>query len=102
MRFTAQKLKFLLEDRQPELLAKFLVNKTDRQYQIWQRNPLAVEIYSREMLEEKLDYIHNNPVQGKWMLGDSPQDYKYSSYRFYEMDEVTVFPFLSHYMEEFE
>ncbi|WP_259066827.1 hypothetical protein HDF24_21195 [Mucilaginibacter sp. X4EP1] len=44
----------------------------------------------------KLDYIHNNRVQYKWQLVRYPEDYKYSSARFYEtgMDE---FGLLTHY-----
>lgn len=56
---------------------------------------------SGEIIEKKLDYIHNNPVQGKWTLSEGPLDYKYSSARFYE-HEVIEFDFLAHYMEYFE
>jgi len=101
MRFTAQNIKFFLQDNQSRLLIRFLVNKKDRKYQIWQRNSLAVEIISREMCEQKLDYIHDNPVQGKWMLADSPVEYKYSSSRYYEEDAYNEYPFLTHYMDEF-
>ena len=48
------------------------------------------------------DYIHNNPVQGKWELAESLDKYPYSSYNFYEFDDVTTYPFLTHYMEELE
>ena len=75
--------------------------RKDRKYQVWQRNPLSVDLFSREVIEQKLDYIHNNPVQGKWMLSTDPTGYKYSSVRFYEEDSQE-FTFLSHYMEYFE
>lgn len=99
MRFTAQKIKFWLIDENPEELRKFLVNKKDREYQVWQRNPLAIELYTPKVLEQKLDYIHNNPCQGKWMLAQTPLDYPLSSFAFYEKEE-THFSFLSHYREE--
>ncbi len=70
MKFTAQKIKFFLQDNESEYLEEFLVNKNDRTYQIWQRDSLAVELYSPKVIEQKLDYIHNNPCQGKWLLAD--------------------------------
>ena len=99
MRFTAQKIKFYLIDNSPLLLNDFVLNKKDRQYQIWQRNPLAIELYSPNVFVQKLDYIHNNPVQGKWMLSSSPLDYEWSSIRFYEIQELK-YEFLSHYKND--
>jgi hypothetical protein len=50
------------------------------------------------VIEQKLDYIHNNPCQGKWMLADNPVSYQYSSAAFYECDDKS-YPFLTHYGE---
>jgi len=97
MKFTAQQLKFYLKKHKPQLLEKLMVNSKDRVYQIWQRNPQAKELKGRKMLEQKLDYLHNNPCQGKWMLIDNPILYHYSSIRFYEFDESSEL--LTHYME---
>ena len=98
MKYTAQQIKFYLERMDNDLLNKLVVNKRDRIYQIWQRNPLAFEINNPTTFEQKLDYIHNNPCQGKWMLADEPVKYKYSSAAFYELDD-TGFNFLKHYKE---
>lgn len=100
LKFTAQQLKFKLIDSNSPLLDRFLVDKSDRTYQIWQRRPLSVDLYSREVIEQKLDYIHENPVQGKWSLVEDFVDYKYSSASFYELG-VKRFSFLSHYMSYF-
>ncbi|MEP2771952.1 MAG: hypothetical protein ABJH05_07370 [Fulvivirga sp.] len=97
MKFTAQMLKFHLKDQEPDLLELLLVNKTDRTYQVWQRNPQAKELLGRLMLEQKLDYLHNNPCQGKWMIADDPTQYRYSSIRFYEFNEPNEM--LTHYMD---
>ena len=96
MKFTAQKLKFWLEENDSELLSQLKVEKKDRIYQIWQRNPLAVEIYNPLVCEQKMEYIHNNPCQGKWNLADEPVNYKYSSSSFYEKED-SKYEFLSHY-----
>lgn len=97
MKYTAQMLKFHLHDHEPDLLEKLLVNKKDRIYQVWQRNPQAKELRGRKMVEQKLDYLHNNPCQGKWMLVDDPTQYLYSSIRFYEFHEPN--DMLTHYMD---
>ncbi len=43
----------------------------------------AKEIYSVGFLNQKIDYIHNNPVQGKWNLAKEYTDYPHSSAAFY-------------------
>jgi hypothetical protein len=32
---------------------------------------------------QKLNYIHNNPLQDKWKLAEAPEKYVYSSALFY-------------------
>jgi hypothetical protein len=64
-------------------------------YQFWKRNSLPIILYTPEVIYQKLDYIHNNPVQGKWMLANSPIEYKYSSAKFYETG-IDDFGFLTH------
>ena len=101
MKFTSQIIKFDLKENHPEVLEKFYVNLKDRKYQFWERNFKSKFLPSRSVVEQKLDYIHNNPVQGKWMLADGPLEYKYSSIRFYE-GGYNEFEFLSHYLEMFK
>lgn len=71
----------------------------DRKYQLWKRNPLSIEIYTDSILEQKLNYIHNNPIIKKWNLAKYPNDYFYSSALFYETG-IDNFGFLSNYMLE--
>ncbi|MFN8356181.1 MAG: hypothetical protein U0Y10_17120 [Spirosomataceae bacterium] len=40
LKFTAQIIKFDLQEHHPAVLAHFKVNLKDRQYQFWERNPL--------------------------------------------------------------
>jgi hypothetical protein len=49
-------------------------------------------------LEQKLEYIHNNPVAEKWAMCKLPEDYRWSSARFY-LKGVDEFGFLTHYKE---
>lgn len=64
--------------------SKYKVDASNKQYKIWKRDSLAVELYSREVAMQKIDYIHANPVSGVWKLGKDDLDYFYSSARYYE------------------
>ena len=45
--------------------------------------PRSFECYSREMVSQVLNYIHNNPCTEKWKLAATPEEYYFSSARFY-------------------
>ena len=60
------------------------VNAANKKHEIWQRDSLGIEIYTVKVALQKLDYIHNNPVKGKWQLAKDYISYHYSSARFYE------------------
>ena len=87
LKFTAQQIMKDLEKHHLKVLEKFIVNTIDRKHQIWERNPLTIPIYSREILEQKLDYIHYNPVQEKWKLVADAVRYPYSTMSFYELGD---------------
>lgn len=92
LRYTAPKVKYDLVANHPAVLEKFLMNAKDREYQIWERNPLSVEIYTDATMQQKLDYMHNNPVHEKWKLAATSAEYFYSSARFYQsgVDEFVI------------
>ena len=94
LKFTADAFKKELKGSNPEFLKVFFVNKVDRKYQFWQRNSLSIELYNRSVFEQKLNYIHENPVKAG--LCDFAEDYHYSSARFY-LNGVDNFGFLTHY-----
>jgi putative transposase len=56
-------------------------NPNNETYQFWQQNYHPIELWSNEVLDEKLDYIHNNPVVAGFV--EEPWDYWYSSARDY-------------------
>lgn len=99
-KFTSHVFKKKLIKSDTALLQRFWVNKSDRQFQFWIRNSLPIEILSREMLEQKLDYLHLNPLQAHWNLAEDPNDYNFSSCSFYEKDD-TRFHWLTDYREDF-
>jgi putative transposase len=95
MKFTAQQIKFaLIKDNNP-ILEKCRLNKKDRTFQIWKRNPLSIELSSQKVFLQKLEYIHDNPVKAGFTL--YPEAYHYSSAAFYETG-VDHFKMLNHYM----
>lgn len=81
-----------------EALPYFKVEEKERAYRIWQRDPLAVVMDSKLKLEQKIDYIHNNPLQEKWNLAKKPESYIWSSASFYETGKDN-FGLLTHYMD---
>ena len=97
LKFTAQQIKFDLHKTNAKLLSQFKVNSSDRQYQFWERRPLSINLYSEKVLLQKLHYIHNNPVQDKWQLCKYPEEYWYSSARFYYRGKDD-WGFLTHYL----
>ena len=70
------------QQNDPEL-KNYEVRTSDRKHNIWLRDPLAVRIFSKEMAGEKLDYVHDNPLQSHWSLCKAPEEYRFSSAAFY-------------------
>ena len=55
--------------------------------------------YYKSYLLQKLTYIHNNPLHGKWNLAATPETYLHSSAGFYESSLPHPFVKLTHYKE---
>jgi len=56
-------------------------HKTGQDYQFWQEGSHPQWVQDDEMLQNKLEYIHNNPVKRGYV--DDPAHWRYSSYRNY-------------------
>ncbi len=63
-------------------------NKKIKFYKVWQDGNDAKEIHMTAFLEEKIDYIHNNPVKAE--LVANPEEYLYSSARDYAGEKGLV------------
>jgi putative transposase len=61
-------------------------------HKVWEDGYLAKEVWTPDFLAQKVEYIHNNPVQPHWLLAEAPEDYAWSSARFYLRDEPSVIP----------
>lgn len=89
-----------LKQNHPAVLPYFKVDDPEREYRIWQRDPLAILMDSKSKVEQKIEYLHNNPLQERWNLVDCPEKYKWSSANFYQTG-YDEFGFLTHYTERF-
>jgi putative transposase len=98
MKFTGYRFLGELRNHHPTHLERFVSDKNNRNYQFWQRNALPIRMYDRKILEQKLNYIHLNPLQEHWNLVDDPNDYYFSSCSFYEHGDLT-FSWLTHYRD---
>lgn len=77
------------------------VNASNKKHEIWQLDSLSIEIYSRKVANQKIDYIHFNPVSGKWQLAKDYLIYPFSSARFYEYG-IDEFGFLNNLYDVFD
>jgi len=55
--------------------------------------------YTEKFVIQKLEYIHANPIKGKWNLAESPVDYPHSSASFYELNVEHPNVRITHYKE---
>ncbi|MBT1700690.1 transposase [Fulvivirgaceae bacterium PWU4] len=56
-------------------------SRKHEKYKFWQNEYHAVELFYNEMIDQKLDYVHNNPVEAG--IVENAEDYLYSSARNY-------------------
>jgi REP element-mobilizing transposase RayT len=68
------------ESRKNWMLKKFKINENNN-YKFWRDGNEAKELESSYFFEQKLNYIHNNPVKAE--IVQYPEDYLYSSARDY-------------------
>jgi len=84
--FTARRcIAFYLDRHMQDLLEQLrslkLQHKTDRPHQFWQEGSHPQRIKDEVMMSQKVEYIHQNPVQRGYV--DEPEDWQYSSARDY-------------------
>ena len=84
--YTARQIVDLLERRAARVLLKQmqsekLSHKLQSEYQVWQEGSHPQQIQNDEMMWQKLEYIHNNPVERGYV--DDPLHWRYSSARNY-------------------
>lgn len=92
-RYTSQKITYLLEETQrTDILALLRIaafqEGRGNQYKVWQDgfHPIAIDMSN--FFEEKLNYLHDNPVRKGFV--ERPEDWRYSSARNYLLDDHSI------------
>lgn len=62
--------------------------KRGKLHQVFEPSFDAKECRHDDFVEQKLQYMHNNPCSGKWNLSPDPVGYLHSSARFYILGET--------------
>jgi REP element-mobilizing transposase RayT len=85
-KYTSTKIVQVIAENQQESRTELFIwlfrragksNRHNTNIQFWQRHNHPVELSTNEIIQQRLDYIHNNPVEAGIVL--SPEDYLYSS-----------------------
>jgi REP element-mobilizing transposase RayT len=92
--FTARKIIDLLKARKEAMVLEQLAwhkeeHKTDRDFQLWQESSHPEQIQSDEMMWQKLEYMHDNPLKRGYVA--CPEHWRYSSAMNY-LGQPGVFP----------
>nr|WP_319400176.1 transposase [uncultured Carboxylicivirga sp.] len=89
-RFTSKAIVKAIKDNPRESRKDWLLEQFKRaaikssnvnQYQFWRHDNKPIELWSNKVIDEKLNYIHNNPVEEGLVI--KAEDYMYSSARDY-------------------
>lgn len=85
-KFTASMIIKAIENNPQESRKEYLLwffekagksNSSNTRYQFWQQHSHPIELNTNEKLDQRLDYIHNNPVEAG--IVRYPEEYLYSS-----------------------
>jgi REP element-mobilizing transposase RayT len=88
--FTSKELQGAIETNSQESRKEWMLwmmeragkkNSNVKIRQFWQQNNKPIELWSSEVIQQKLDYIHNNPVEEGFV--QKPEEYLYSSAKNY-------------------
>jgi putative transposase len=60
-----------------EMLSAGKANSKKQTYQLWRNDNHPIELTSNAVIDQKVEYIHNNPVKAGIVV--NPEDYVYSS-----------------------
>ena len=89
--FTSKKILASINENEKESRKEWMLNlfgfagrthSDNKDFKFWQSGNHPELVYSDKFFEQKLNYIHNNPVRAGWV--EQPEDYLYSSARDYQ------------------
>jgi REP element-mobilizing transposase RayT len=68
----------------------------NKKHEVWEDSFDWKECRTHKYMQQKLDYMHENPCRGKWNLAPLPAEYEHSSARFYICGEHAAYPVTSY------
>ncbi|HKK59743.1 MAG TPA: transposase [Salinivirga sp.] len=95
--FTSKQLQAQIKENPRESRKEWLLwfmqragkkNSNVKKSQFWQQNNKPIELWSRKVIEQKIAYIHNNPVESGFVT--KPEQWKYSSASNYAKMEEAI------------
>lgn len=84
--YTSKKLQKAIEEHNQESRKEWILwlmeragqkNSNVKHRQFWQQHNKPIELWSAAVIDQKIDYIHNNPVEAGFV--SEPEQWKYSS-----------------------
>jgi len=94
-KYTGRRIVNALEHLDPNYLNQYFASaRKDRKHKFWKTNDSSLELIHRDILFQKIEYIHSNPTTGAYTTCNCPIEYYYSSARAYHNGE-NDFPFLT-------
>jgi len=78
-KFTSKQIIKAIEENPKESRKEWLIRgfKTNEGHQFWMDGSHPIELWSNAVIDEKLNYLHQNPVKSGWV--SCAEDYVYSS-----------------------
>ena len=73
-----------------EFLEQAASHIPEQRYKVWEDGYDARNLFSPDFLRQKIEYVHNNPCQPRWRLVERPEQYPWSSARYYLLDEPAI------------
>ena len=68
----------------------------NKKHELWEHSFDWKLCISHKFLNQKLDYMHQNPCVGKWNLAAKPEDYMHSSAKYYIEGTHAFYPVTSY------
>ncbi len=93
--YTAHELLNIYRQRDDNAALRYFAGQAastvDRKYRFWDK-PYVENIFSPDVLIEKVEYTHNNPMNKGWSLVTDRADYRFSSACFYDRGQEPLIP----------
>jgi len=95
--FTSRKLLKLIQENPQESRREWILwmfkragakNSNVKSMQFWQQHNMPIEIWSYPVFQQKLEYVHNNPIEAGFVTDAT--EWKYSSARNYGNNDHTI------------